>query len=52
MISGLKEGEQVVAVIAQTAAPAGAGNNNQNNNRFPGGGFPGGGFPGGFPGGR
>jgi macrolide-specific efflux system membrane fusion protein len=52
VISGLNEGEQVVAGIAQTGAPAGAGNNNQNNNRFPGGGFPGGGFPGGFPGGR
>jgi macrolide-specific efflux system membrane fusion protein len=51
IISGLKEGEQVVAGVAQAAAPAGAGNNNQNNNRFPGG-FPGGGFPGGFPGGR
>jgi macrolide-specific efflux system membrane fusion protein len=52
VISGLNEGEQVVAGIAQTGAPAGAGNNNQNNNRFPAGGFPGGGFPGGFPGGR
>jgi macrolide-specific efflux system membrane fusion protein len=51
IVSGLKEGEQVVAGVAQAAAPAGAGNNNQNN-RFPGGGFPGGGFPGGFPGGR
>jgi macrolide-specific efflux system membrane fusion protein len=57
VISGLKEGEQVVAGIAQ-AAPAGAGNNGSNTNRnfpggnFPGGGFPGGGFPGGFPGGR
>ncbi len=57
VISGLTEGEQVVAGIAQ-AAPAGGANNGNNANRgfqnggFPGGGFPGGGFPGGFPGGR
>ncbi len=57
VISGLMEGEQVVAGIAQ-AAPAGGANNGNNANRgfqnggFPGGGFPGGGFPGGFPGGR
>jgi macrolide-specific efflux system membrane fusion protein len=56
VISGLKEGEQVVAGIAQTGAPA-PNPNSGNNNRgfqggFPGGGFPGGGFPGGFPGGR
>ena len=59
VISGLTEGEQVVAGIAQAGA-AGAGTNNGNNNNrggfpnggFPGGGFPGGGFPGGFPGGR
>jgi macrolide-specific efflux system membrane fusion protein len=60
VISGLQEGEQVVAGIAQPGAPAGAGTNGGNNNNrgnfpgggFPGGGFPGGGFPGGFPGGR
>jgi macrolide-specific efflux system membrane fusion protein len=54
VISGLTEGEQVVAGIAQAAAPAGAGGNNNNNNfnnNFNRG-FPGGGFPGGFPGGR
>jgi macrolide-specific efflux system membrane fusion protein len=57
VISGLTEGEQVVAGIAQ-AAPAGGANNGTNNanrgfqNGFPNGGFPGGGFPGGFPGGR
>jgi len=57
VISGLAEGEQVVAGIAQ-AAPAGGPNTGNNANRgfqnggFPGGGFPGGGFPGGFPGGR
>jgi macrolide-specific efflux system membrane fusion protein len=56
VISGLKEGEQVVAGIAQPGAPA-TNTNSGNNNRgfqggFPGGGFPGGGFPGGFPGGR
>jgi macrolide-specific efflux system membrane fusion protein len=58
VISGLKEGEQVVAGIAQAGAPAAGANSGNNNNRgfqgggFPGGGFPGGGFPGGFPGGR
>jgi macrolide-specific efflux system membrane fusion protein len=58
VISGLKEGEQVVAGIAQAGAPAAGATNGGNNNRgfqgggFPGGGFPGGGFPGGFPGGR
>jgi membrane fusion protein, macrolide-specific efflux system len=57
VISGLKEGEQVVAGIAQAAAPAGPGNNgnnnfnNFNNNNFNRG-FQGGNFPGGFPGGR
>ena len=58
VMSGLSEGEQVVAGIAQAAAPAGGqqnnGNNNFNqfnNNNFNRGGFPGGGnFPGGgFP---
>jgi macrolide-specific efflux system membrane fusion protein len=54
VISGLSEGEQVVAGIAQAAAPAGPnnGNNRGFQGGFPGGGFPGGGFPGGFPGGR
>ncbi len=57
VISGLTEGEQVVAGIAQAAAPAGPGNNgnnnfnNFNNNNFNRG-FQGGNFPGGFPGGR
>ena len=55
VLSGLAEGEQVVAGIMQAAQPA--GNDNQNNQRnqqvFPGGGFPGGNFPGGgFPGGN
>ena len=56
VISGLSEGEQVVAGIAQAAAPEGQRNNGNNNfnqfnnnnfNRgFPGGNnFPGGGFP-------
>jgi len=58
VMSGLSEGEQVVAGIAQAAAPANGqrnnGNNNFNqfnNNNFNRGGFPGGGnFPGGgFP---
>ena len=58
VMTGLSEGEQVVAGIAQAAAPAGGqqnnGNNNFNqfnNNNFNRGGFPGGGnFPGGgFP---
>jgi macrolide-specific efflux system membrane fusion protein len=54
VISGLEEGEQVVAGIAQAAA-AGAdaqrnnNNNNWNNNNWNRGGFPGGNFPGGFP---
>jgi macrolide-specific efflux system membrane fusion protein len=52
VISGLSEGEQVVAGIAQAAAPADGqrnnGNNNFNNNNFNRG-FPGGNFPGGFP---
>jgi len=56
VVSGLAEGEQVVAGIAQAAAPGtGQQNNNGNNNfnrGFPGGGFQPGGFPGGFPGGR
>jgi macrolide-specific efflux system membrane fusion protein len=55
VISGLSEGEQVVAGIAQPATPGSGGNNNNNRGfqgGFPGGGFPGGGFPGGFPGGR
>jgi macrolide-specific efflux system membrane fusion protein len=57
VISGLAEGEQVVAGIAQAAAPAGAGTNgnnnfnNFNNNNFNRG-FQGGNFPGNFPGGR
>jgi macrolide-specific efflux system membrane fusion protein len=47
VMSGLTEGEQVVAGIAQAAAPAGGGNNGNNNRGgFPGGGFPGGGFGG------
>jgi macrolide-specific efflux system membrane fusion protein len=56
VISGLTEGEQVVAGIAQAAPAGGANNGNNNANRgfqnggFPGGGFPGGGFPGGFGG--
>ena len=57
VISGLSEGEQVVAGIAQAAAPPGQQNNGNNNfnqfnnNNFNRGGFPGGGnFPGGgFP---
>jgi macrolide-specific efflux system membrane fusion protein len=58
VISGLSEGEQVVAGIVQAAGPADQrnnGNNNNfnqfNNNNFNRGGFPGGGnFPGGgFP---
>lgn len=43
VISGLAVGEEVIAGVIQTNAPASAGNQ-QNNNR---GGFPGGGFPGG-----
>ena len=57
VISGLSEGEQVVAGISQAAAPPGQQNNGNNNfnqfnnNNFNRGGFPGGGnFPGGgFP---
>ncbi len=50
VISGLAEGEQVVAGILQAAAAPNPGN--QNGFVIPGGGFPGGGFPGGgFPGG-
>jgi macrolide-specific efflux system membrane fusion protein len=49
VISGLMEGEQVVAGIAQAALPPGAGGQNNNNNNFNRG-FPGGNFPGGFPG--
>ena len=54
VISGLKEGEQVVAGIAQTACACRgrATTTKTTNGGFPGGGFPGGGFPGGFPGGR
>jgi membrane fusion protein, macrolide-specific efflux system len=52
VISGLAEGEQVVAGIVQSAAPAGTGGNNNNFNNNFNRGFPGGGFPGGFPGGR
>ncbi|HEX7235911.1 MAG TPA: efflux RND transporter periplasmic adaptor subunit [Gammaproteobacteria bacterium] len=52
VLSGLTEGEQVVAGIAQAAAPPDQqrnnGNNNFNNNNFNRG-FPGGNFPGGFP---
>jgi macrolide-specific efflux system membrane fusion protein len=51
VISGLTEGEQVVAGIAQAASPAGPGGQNNNNNQnWNRGGFPGGNFPGGFPG--
>ncbi len=49
VISGLMEGEQVVAGIAQPAqAPGAGGQNNNGNNNFNRG-FPGGNFPGGFP---
>jgi macrolide-specific efflux system membrane fusion protein len=52
VLSGLTEGEQVVAGIAQAAAPPeqqrNNGNNNFNNNNFNRN-FPGGNFPGGFP---
>jgi macrolide-specific efflux system membrane fusion protein len=51
IISGLAEGEQVVAGIVQAAAPGGSQQNNGGNNNFNRG-FPGGGFPNGFPGGR
>jgi macrolide-specific efflux system membrane fusion protein len=52
VLSGLKEGEEVVAGKHEAEAAAASGQNNrQNNNGFPGGGFPGGGFNGGFPGG-
>jgi len=48
VISGLMEGEQVVAGIAQPAqAPGAGGQNNNGNNNFNRG-FPGGNFPGGF----
>jgi macrolide-specific efflux system membrane fusion protein len=52
VISGLTEGEQVVAGIAQAAAGPGGQNNNSNqnfNNQNFNRGFPGGNFPGGFP---
>jgi macrolide-specific efflux system membrane fusion protein len=63
VLSGLTEGEQVVAGIAQAAAQGANNNANQfnnnnfNNNNFNrgfqgGNNFGGGGFPGGFPGGR
>jgi macrolide-specific efflux system membrane fusion protein len=49
VVSGLMEGEQVVAGIAQPAqAPGAGGQNNNGNNNFNRG-FPGGNFPGGFP---
>lgn len=48
VISGLTDGEQVVAGIAQAARPAGPGGQNNNNNQNRG--FPGGNFPNGFPG--
>jgi macrolide-specific efflux system membrane fusion protein len=56
VLSGLKEGEEVVAGKREAeAAPAAGGQQQGNQNRqgnFPAGGFPGGGFPGGgFPGG-
>jgi macrolide-specific efflux system membrane fusion protein len=47
VISGLSEGEQVVAGILQATGPSNAGN--QNDNRNQGLQIPGGGFPGGFP---
>jgi macrolide-specific efflux system membrane fusion protein len=54
VLSGLKEGEEVVAGKheAEAAAAASGGNTGFPAGGFPGGGFPGGGFPGGgFPGG-
>ncbi|HXC59623.1 MAG TPA: efflux RND transporter periplasmic adaptor subunit [Steroidobacteraceae bacterium] len=53
VLSGLQEGDEVVAGRHEAEAAAASGQNNrQNNNGFPAGGFPGGGFPGGgFPGG-
>jgi macrolide-specific efflux system membrane fusion protein len=48
VISGLTEGEQVVAGVAQPAAASGTNDNNRGGFQN----FPGGGFPGGFPGGR
>ena len=50
VISGLTEGEQVVAGIAQAARPAGAGGQNNNGNNNFNRNFPGQNFPGGFPG--
>jgi hypothetical protein len=50
VISGLTEGEQVVAGIAQTGQPAAPGRQNNNNNQNWNRGFPGNNFPGGFPG--
>jgi macrolide-specific efflux system membrane fusion protein len=55
VLSGLKEGEEVVAGKREVEAAPAAGNNQQQGNQnrpgnfqgFPGGGFPGGGFPGG-----
>jgi membrane fusion protein, macrolide-specific efflux system len=53
VISGLAEGEQVVAGILQAAAAPNPDGGNQNGFVVPGSGFPRGGFPGGgFPGGR
>jgi hypothetical protein len=52
VISGLTEGEQVVAGIAQAAAGPGGQNNNNNqnfNNQNFNRNFPGGNVPGGFP---
>ena len=52
VISGLKEGEEVVVGKHEDEAAAASTNTNRGNQGFPGGGFPGGGFPGGgFPGG-
>jgi macrolide-specific efflux system membrane fusion protein len=52
VLSGLKEGEEVVAGKREAEAAAASAQGNRQNNNFQGGGFPGGGFPGGgFPGG-
>ena len=52
VLSGLTEGEEVVAGKREAEAAAASTQGNRQNNNFQGGGFPGGGFPGGgFPGG-
>ena len=52
VLSGLNEGDEVVAGKHEAEAAAAPNQNNRPNNGFQGGGFPGGGFPGGgFPGG-